>query len=79
MATVKNRLAVVMAEKGIRSVSALHRMIQDKGYTMSRRTLDKFYSNESNRIDFETLGTLCVVLGCDIGELLYLEESKEED
>lgn len=74
---VRNRLAVVMAEKGIRSVSALHRMIQDNGLTMSRRTLDKFYSNESNRVDYDTLGTLCKVLKCDISDLLYLEEEKE--
>jgi putative transcriptional regulator len=79
MVTVKNRLAVVMAEKGIRSVSALHRSIQEKGLTMSRRTLDKFYSNESNRIDYDTLATLCEVLEVDISELLYLDkESREE-
>jgi putative transcriptional regulator len=76
MVTVKNRLAVVMAEKGIRSVSALHRSIQEKGLTMSRRTLDKFYNNESNRIDYDTLGTLCLVLDCNIGDLLYLEDEE---
>lgn len=75
---VKNRLAIVMAEKGIRSVSSLHRMIQDQGLTMSRRTLDKFYSNESNRIDYDTLATLCQVLNCDISDLLYLEKQKED-
>lgn len=75
---VRNKLAVVMAEKGIRSVSALHRMIQDKGLTMSRRTLDKFYSNESNRIDYDTLATLCEVLECDIQDLLYLINEKGE-
>jgi putative transcriptional regulator len=76
---VKNKLAVLMAEKGIRSVSALHRSIQDRGLTMSRRTLDKFYNNENNRIDYDTLGTLCEVLECDISELLYLDtESREE-
>lgn len=74
---VKNRLAVVMAEKGIRSVSALHRMIQENGLTMSRRTLDKFYSNESNRVDYDTLATLCQILSCDINDLLYLEKQGE--
>jgi putative transcriptional regulator len=73
MLTVKNRLAVVMAEKGIRSISALHRSIQEKGLTMSRRTLDKFYNNESNRIDYDTLATLCEVLECELGDLLYLD------
>lgn len=70
---VKNRLSIVMAEKRIRSVSELHRMIQSQGLVMSRRTLDKFYNNESNRIDYDTLATLCKVLECDIGQLLYLE------
>jgi DNA-binding Xre family transcriptional regulator len=63
-----------MAEQGIRSVSELHRMIQAAGLTMSRRTLDKFYSNESNRIDYDTLGTLCLVLQVNVGDLLYLTE-----
>jgi putative transcriptional regulator len=70
---VKNRLSVIMAEKGIRSVSQLHRSIQEKGLTMSRRTLDKFHNNESNRIDYDTLATLCQVLECKIDDLLYLE------
>jgi putative transcriptional regulator len=77
MVTVKNRLAVLMAEKEIRSVSALHRSIKEKGLTMSRRTLDKFYSNESNRIDYDTLATLCEVLDCGIEDLLYLEDKED--
>ncbi len=79
MMTVKNKLAVVMAEKGIRTVSALHRMIKEKELTMSRRTLDKFYNNESNRIDWDTLATLCEVLECEPGDLLYLTEKTEEE
>lgn len=78
MATVRNRLAVLMAEKEIRSVSELHRRIKEHGLTMSRRTLDKFYTNESNRFDKETLATLCVILECDIGELLVLEQEPDE-
>lgn len=76
---VKNRLAVLMAEKEIRSVSELHRRIKEKGLTISRRTLDKFYNNESNRIDYDTLATLCVILECDIGDLLILEEEQHSD
>lgn len=69
---VRNRLAVLMAEKGIRSVSELQRMIQEEGLTISRRTLDKFYNNESNRFDMDTLATLCVILDCQIGDILEL-------
>lgn len=69
---VRNRLAVLMAEKGIRSVSELQRMIQENGLTISRRTLDKFYNNESNRFDMDTLATLCVILDCQVGDILEL-------
>lgn len=74
---VRNRLAVLMAERGIRSVSELQRLIQDRGLTISRRTLDKFYNNESNRFDMDTLATLCVILDCQIGDILEL--IKEND
>lgn len=76
---VKNRLAVLMAEKQIRTVSELHRRIQNKGLTMSRRTLDKFYNNESNRIDYDTLATLCLILDCEIGELLYFDKEGDQE
>lgn len=69
---VKNRLSILMAEKGIRSVSELQRRIQDKGLTIARRTLDKIYTNESNRIDYDTIATLCTILDCEIGDLLVL-------
>lgn len=69
---IKNRLSILMAEKGIRSVSELQRLIQEQGMTISRRTLDKLYNNESNRFDMDTLATLCVILRCDIGDILEL-------
>ncbi|MCP1355053.1 helix-turn-helix domain-containing protein [Aneurinibacillus migulanus] len=76
---VRNRLAVLMAQKGIRSVSELHRMIDAKGLTIARRTLDKFYNNESNRVDYDTLATLCVVLNCGIDDILYLEKGSDKE
>jgi len=69
---VKNRLSILMAQNGIRSVSELQRMIREHGMNISRRTLDKFYNNESNRLDMDTLATLCVILDCGIGDLLEL-------
>ncbi|WP_137744573.1 helix-turn-helix domain-containing protein [Robertmurraya siralis] len=71
---IKNRLAVVMAEKGIKSVSELHRMIQNKGLTISRRTLDKFYNNQNNNVSYDTLETLCTVLDCELHHLLVLQK-----
>ncbi|MFS0591745.1 helix-turn-helix transcriptional regulator [Cytobacillus horneckiae] len=71
---IKNRLAVLMAEKEIKSVSELHRMIQNKGMTISRRTLDKFYNNQNNNISYDTLETLCTILDCELHELLVLQK-----
>jgi DNA-binding Xre family transcriptional regulator len=72
MMQVRNRLSVLMAQNNIRSVSELQRKIKDHGMNISRRTLDKFYNNESNRFDMDTLATLCVILNCEIGDLLVL-------
>lgn len=71
---IKNRLAVLMAEKEIKSVSELHRMIQNKGMTISRRTLDKFYNNQNNNISYDTLETLCIILDCELHDLLVLQK-----
>ncbi|KOP81981.1 transcriptional regulator [Bacillus sp. FJAT-21945] len=71
---IRNRLAVVMAEKEIKSVSELHRMIQEKGMNISRRTLDKFYNNLNNNISYDTLETLCTVLDCELHDILVLQK-----
>jgi putative transcriptional regulator len=71
---IRNRLAVLMAEKNIKSISELHRMIQAKDMTISRRTLDKFYNNQNNNISYDTLETLCTILDCELNELLILEK-----
>ncbi|MCM3180211.1 helix-turn-helix domain-containing protein [Cytobacillus horneckiae] len=71
---IKNRLAVLMAEKEIKSISELHRKIQSSGMTISRRTLDKFYNNQNNNISYDTLETLCTILDCELHELLVLQK-----
>ncbi|CAM3734033.1 helix-turn-helix domain-containing protein [Mesobacillus zeae] len=69
---IRNRLAIVMAEKGIKSVSELQRIIDDKGLSISRRTLDKFYNNKNNNVSYDTLETLCHALDIELHELLAL-------
>lgn len=71
---IRNRLAVVMAEKNIKSISELHRLLQEKDMTISRRTLDKFYNNQNNNISYNTLETLCIVLECELHDLLVLHK-----
>jgi putative transcriptional regulator len=78
---VENRLAVLMAERKIRSISELQRLLQENGTPIARRTLDRIYHNDNNQIHFDTIAALCSVLKCDIGDLFVLvddEEGKEE-
>lgn len=69
---LKNRLAILMAEKEIKNISTLQRMITNAGLSASRRTLDNLYNNENNTISYETIATLCQILECDLSDLLIL-------
>jgi putative transcriptional regulator len=69
---VKNNLAVLMAQKNIRSVSELQRQLENLGQSVARRTIDRFYKNENNQIHYDTIAALCTVLGCSVGELFTL-------
>lgn len=69
---VRNRLAVLMAEREIRSIADLQRKLIDDGYPVARRTLDRFHKNDNNRIDYDTIVALCSVLGCGVGDLFTL-------
>lgn len=72
---VRNRLSILMAEKNIRSVSELHRMIESKKIVIGRKTLDRIYNNENTRIDLDTIATLCTVLECEVSDLYYLDKT----
>ncbi|MGD6898636.1 helix-turn-helix domain-containing protein [Bacillus infantis] len=73
---VRNNLAVIMAQKGIRSISELQRIMEDKGHPVARRTLDRFYKNENNQIHYDTIADICSVLEIGIGDLFSLVEDK---
>lgn len=75
---VKNRLAVIMAEKEIRTISELQRMLEKNGTPVARRTLDRLYKNENNQILYRTIADLCQTLDVSIGELFILVDDEEE-
>jgi DNA-binding Xre family transcriptional regulator len=66
-----------MAEREIRSISGLQRIMKEKGKPIARRTLDRFYHNENNQIHYDTIADLCEILECEIGELLILEKERD--
>lgn len=74
---VKNNLAVLMAKKGIRSVSELQRMLEEIETPVARRTLDRFYKNENNQIHYDTIAAICTVLKCSVGDLFTLVPDEE--
>lgn len=75
---VKNRLSIIMAEKGIRSVSELQRLMTDKGHPVARRTLDRLYRNDNNQIHYDTIADICIVLDIEVGDLFILVDDGEE-
>ncbi|PIG93916.1 transcriptional regulator [Gloeocapsopsis sp. IPPAS B-1203] len=44
---------------------------------LSPTTINLIYLNKFNRIDNTTLEKLCGYFGIEVGELLYLEETKD--
>ncbi|MEK4754842.1 helix-turn-helix transcriptional regulator [Priestia sp. FSL R5-0597] len=79
-AIVKNRLAIIMAEKEIRSVSKLQELMELKGHKIARRTLDRLYKNDNNQIHYDTIAAICVVLDIQPGDFFTLVEvPKEQD
>jgi putative transcriptional regulator len=45
---------------------------------LSRKSISKLYHEESIQITFDVIGRLCDLFKCMPGDLLYLEEQKEE-
>lgn len=69
---IKSRLHILMGEKKIRSIHELSRLTG-----ISRPTLTRLYNDESDRLDFGTITTLCDFFDVPLSELLTLVE--EED
>lgn len=76
---VVNNLRRIMFEQHIDSISELQRLMKDAGRPVARRTLDRLYHNDNNRIDYDTIADLCVVLKVDVGDLFSLRELTEEE
>ncbi len=73
MRKVKSKLHILMGERKIKSINQLS---NETGIT--RKTLTRIYNDESNQLDFGTIAKLCDFFGCDLSDLLYLEDEGEE-
>jgi putative transcriptional regulator len=66
--TIENRLFILMAEKGFRTLTELAKQSGAK-----YRTLFNFANNKSKLLDPDMVARLCTTLDCEIGELLVIK------
>ncbi len=68
---IKSRLKILIAERDIKSISELDRMLKEKNLGISRNTLDKLATNKNiNTVSLEFIDKLCIFFNCEINELL---------
>lgn len=77
-ATLAFRIRVVMAERGIRSVAALQRMLKSIGVDISVPQLIRIVDGQSTHVSTAVLGGLITVLQCGIQDLIAVSSSSPE-
>jgi DNA-binding Xre family transcriptional regulator len=69
-------LRLAAANRGIWKASELQRMLADHGLSISAGKLSGLWSGDPASIKLSDLDVICVVLGCEVGELLIPEPDK---
>lgn len=65
------KLPILLAERKLRVADVA------RATKLSKTTLHKLYNEESKRIDFETIDTLCRFLNCQVSDLFEYKEDEE--
>lgn len=76
--TLAFRIRVVMAERGIRSVAALQRMLKATGVEISVPQLIRIVDGQSSHVSTAVLGGLISVLQCGIEDLIAVTTAHQE-
>jgi DNA-binding Xre family transcriptional regulator len=69
----KWNLRLTAANKGIWKASELQRSLAEHGLVISAGKMSGLWSGQPNSLKLEDLDVICVVLGCEIGDLLTPE------
>jgi DNA-binding Xre family transcriptional regulator len=69
-------LRLAAANKGIWKASELQRGLAEHGLVISAGKMSGLWSGQPASVKLEDLDVICVVLGCQIGELLIPEPEK---
>jgi DNA-binding Xre family transcriptional regulator len=73
---MKWNLRLAAANRGIWKASELQRMLAVHGLIISAGKMSGLWSGSPASIKLDDLDVICVVLGCEIGELLIPEPAK---
>lgn len=69
------RVRVVMAERGIRTVTALSRRLKEVGVDISISQLGRMIDGKTQLWNQEVIEGLMTVLECEIGDILTIEST----
>jgi DNA-binding Xre family transcriptional regulator len=69
-------LRLTAANKGIWKASELQRSLAEHGLAISAGKMSGLWSGQPVSLKLEDLDVICVVLGCEIGDLLIPEPEK---
>lgn len=70
MKTLKWRARIVMAERGVRSVSELARKLETVGVKVSVAQLGRLIDGKSDLLNKEVIEAMMTVLDCELSDLL---------
>ena len=69
-------LRLAAAQRDIWKASDLQRMLAERGLVISAGKMSGLWSGKPVSLKLDDLDVICVVLGCEIGELLISEPDK---
>jgi DNA-binding Xre family transcriptional regulator len=73
---MKWNLRLAAAHRGIWKASELQRMLAEHGLVVSAGKMSGLWSGQPASIKLDDLDVICVVLGCQIGDVLIPEPDK---
>ena len=68
---IVNHLPTLLAERRLKVADAV------RATGISKTTLHKIYNNQSSRIDFDTINSLCQFLDVQVGDIFEYVEDEE--
>jgi putative transcriptional regulator len=76
---LKNRLFLLLSDKERQLGKRIPQYEVARAIGVTKNTITNWVKNDLNKLDVEVVENLCVYFGCQVGDLLYLEEVDEEE